>query len=129
MVLPYFTALVFGTMLPGLNLTEYAHHYDNVHIPLVKSLTGPNFPAVHTRHYFGGNPAFVNASYPVNWNSMATMEFRDQAHALTFLNIIGQPAAKAKIEEDEHLFMAHAPRTTQYEHKGQPEVDWYDDLK
>lgn len=42
---------------------------------------------------------------------MATMEFRDQAHALTFLNIIGQPAAKAKIEEDEHLFMAHAPRT------------------
>jgi hypothetical protein len=111
MVLPYFTAIVFGTMLPGINLTQYADHYDNVHIPLVKSLTGPNFPAVHTRHYFGGNPAFVNASYPVDWNSMATMEFRDQAHALTFLNIIGQPAAKAKIEEDEHLFMAHAPRT------------------
>jgi hypothetical protein len=111
MVLPYFTALVFGTMLPSLNLTQYADHYDNVHIPLVKSLTGRNFPAVHTRHYFGGNAAYVNASYPVDWDSMAVMSFRDEAHALTFMGIISMPEAAARIEEDEHLFMAHKPRT------------------
>jgi hypothetical protein len=111
MVLPYFTALVFGTMLSSLNLTQYADHYDNVHIPLVKSLTGANFPAVHTRHYFGGNAAFVNASYPVDWDSMAVMSFRDQAHALTFLGILNTPENKAKVAADEELFMEHAPRT------------------
>jgi hypothetical protein len=111
MVLPYFTALVFGTMAPGLNLTQYKDHYDNTHIPLVKSLTTINFPTVHTRHYFGGNAAFVNASYPVDWDSMAVMSFRDQTHALTFLSILNAPQAKAKIEADEELFMAHTPRT------------------
>jgi hypothetical protein len=111
MVLPYFTALVFGTMAPFLNLTGYQDHYNNVHIPLVKSLTGVNFPAVHTRHYFGGNPAFVNASAPVNWDSMAVMSFRDQTHALKFLSIINSPEAAKLIEEDEHKFMADAPKT------------------
>jgi len=111
MVLPYFTAIVFGTMLPGLNLTQYADHYDNVHIPLVKSLTGSNFPVIHTRYYVGGNPAFVNASSPVDYDSMATMQFRDMTHALTFMSIISAPEAAKKIAEDEHLFMASAPRT------------------
>jgi hypothetical protein len=111
MVLPYFTALVFGTKLATLNLTAYASHYDTVHIPLVKSLTGPNFPVIHTRHYFGDNAAFVNASAPVDWDSMAVMEFRDQAHALAFLGIVGKGEGKREVEEDEHLFMAGAPRT------------------
>ncbi|KAF2821043.1 hypothetical protein CC86DRAFT_107783 [Ophiobolus disseminans] len=110
MVLPYFTALVFGTMSPLLNLTQYKDHYDNTHIPLVKSLTGANFPAVHTRHYVGGNAAFVNASWPVDWDSMAVMSFRDQTHALTFLGIISAPGAKEAIERDEEEFMAHKPR-------------------
>jgi hypothetical protein len=111
MVLPYFTALVFGTMAPFLNLTEYKDHYNNVHIPLVKSLTGTNFPTIHTRHYFGGNPAFANASASVHWDSMAIMSFRDQTHALTFLGIATSPAAAKLIEEDEHKFMANAPKT------------------
>jgi hypothetical protein len=111
MVLPYFTALVFGTMLPSLNLSQYASHYDSIHIPLVKSLTKSSFPLVHTRRYFGGNAAFVNASAPVDWDSMAVMEFRDQAHALAFMSIIGVGEAKERIEEDERLFMEGKPRT------------------
>jgi len=111
MVLPYFTALVFGTMAPGLNLTQFAAHYNDVHIPLVQSLTATNFPVLHTRYYAGGNPAFVNASYPIDWDSMAVMSFRDQTHALTFMSIISRPENAKKIEEDEHLFMAAKPKT------------------
>ncbi|KAF1914528.1 hypothetical protein BDU57DRAFT_519570 [Ampelomyces quisqualis] len=110
MVLPYFTALVFGTMAPSLNLTEYKAYYDNVHIPLVKSLTGANFPVIHTRHYIGGNPVFANASAPVDWDSMAIMSFCNQTHALKFMSIITAPAAEKLIREDEHKFMANAPR-------------------
>lgn len=110
-MLPYFSALVFGTMAPGLNLTQYKDHYDNSHIPLVKGLTGINFPAVHTRYYAGGNPAFVNASWNYDWDSMAVMSFRDQAHALAFMGVINQPAAAAAIKADEEEFMAHQPRT------------------
>lgn len=110
-MLPYFSVLVFGTMAPGLNLTQYKDHYDNVHISLVKGLTGANFPTVHTRYYAGGNPAFVNASWNYDWDSMAVMSFRDQTHALNFMGIISQTAAAAAIEADEEEFMAHKPRT------------------
>ncbi|KAF3005622.1 hypothetical protein E8E13_002689 [Curvularia kusanoi] len=121
-MLPYFTALVFGTMAPGLNLTQYADHYNNVHIPLVKGLTGSAFPTIHTRHYVGGNPAFVNASAKVDWDSMAIMSFRDQAHAVAFMSIIAKPEAAAAIAKDEEEFMAGKPRTVIVGMEG--EVTW-----
>lgn len=109
MVLPYFIAVVLGISAPNLTLTQYAHHYDTIHIPLVKSLTGASFPTVHTRYYAGG--AFANASAPVDWDSMAVMQFRDQAHAVEFLGLVSRPDIKERIEEDEGLFMAGKPRT------------------
>lgn len=109
MVLPYFIALVLGIAAPNLTLTQYVDHYDNIHVPLVKSLTGDLFPTVHTRYYVGG--PFANASAPVDWDSMAVMQFRDQAHAVGFLGMVNQPEIKKRIEEDEHEFMAGLPRT------------------
>ena len=87
---PYFNVLVFGTMAPHLTLPEYKNHYDNIHVPLVRNLTGENFPPLHTRYYVGGTPAFVNASAKVDWDSMAVMSFRDQAQAVGVMGGLGR---------------------------------------
>ncbi|OSS45709.1 hypothetical protein B5807_09622 [Epicoccum nigrum] len=108
---PYFNVLVFGTMAPHLTLTQYKHHYDNVHVPLVRNLTGANFPPLHTRYYVGGNPAFVNASAKVDWDSMAIMSFRDQAQAVGFMGVLGREEVAEVVRRDEEEFMAGEPRT------------------
>lgn len=36
---------------PGLSASEFRHHYENVHVPLMKSLAGAIFPLSHTRRY------------------------------------------------------------------------------
>jgi hypothetical protein len=106
-----FTVLVFGTMAPHLTLTQYKNHYDNIHVPLVRNLTGENFPPLHTRYYVGGTPAFVNASAVVDWDSMAVMSFRDQAQAVGFMGVLGREDVKEIVSRDEEEFMGKEPRT------------------
>ena len=110
-MLPPFTVLVFGTMAPHLTLTQYKNHYDNIHVPLVRNLTGENFPLLHTRYYVGGTPAFVNASAKVDWDSMAVMSFRDQAQAVGFLGVLGREEVNEVVRRDEEEFMAGEPST------------------
>ncbi|KAK7423701.1 hypothetical protein QQX98_000891 [Neonectria punicea] len=38
---------------PDMTPGELKDHYENIHIPLMKSLAGPVFPIKHTRHYVG----------------------------------------------------------------------------
>ena len=108
---PYFNVLVFGTMAPHLTLPEYKNHYNNIHVPLVRNLTGENFPPLHTRYYVGGTPAFVNASAKVDWDSMAVMSFRDQAQAVGFMGVLGREDVKEVVRRDEEEFMGAEPRT------------------
>jgi hypothetical protein len=111
-MLPYFTVLIFGFRNPNMNLTEYKTHYEQTHIPLAKSIAGTAWPVSHTRHYFGGNQSLSAISYPVDWDSMAVMTFRDEKHAFTFQGLLGTPEAKEKIHGDEEIFMAEgSPHT------------------
>lgn len=36
---------------PGLSPEEFKHHWEKIHIPLLKQLVGYDFPLSHTRHY------------------------------------------------------------------------------
>ena len=41
----------FVTRKPTLTIEEFKHYWENTHIPLLKSLTGPLFPLHHKRRY------------------------------------------------------------------------------
>lgn len=46
-----YTVLLLVHRKPGLSGAEFRHHYENVHVPLIKSLAGALFPLSHTRRY------------------------------------------------------------------------------
>lgn len=105
-MLPLFTVLIFGFRAPNTTIQEYRNHYDNIHVPLAKSITGAAFPLSHTRHYYGENATLAAISAPVGWDSLAVLTFKDETHATTFNYLLSQPDAAAKIHADEKLFMA-----------------------
>lgn len=43
--------LLFVTRKPGMSPEDFKNHYENVHIPLVKSMGSEAFPLTHTRRY------------------------------------------------------------------------------
>ncbi|KAL1596974.1 hypothetical protein SLS60_008556 [Paraconiothyrium brasiliense] len=111
-MLPLFTVLIFGFRAPNTTIQEYQNHYDNIHVPLAKSLTGAAFPLSHTRHYYGLNATLAAISAPVDWDSLAVLTFKDATHAGTFSYLLAQPEAAAKIHADEQIFMAEgSPKT------------------
>ena len=105
-MIPLFTILIYGFRAANITHAEYKDHYDNVHVPLAKSIAGHAWPISHTRHYFGGNASLAAISAPVDWDSLAVLTFKDETHAFTFNHLIGQPEAAAKIHADEKLFMS-----------------------
>ncbi|KAI1380046.1 EthD domain-containing protein [Hypoxylon crocopeplum] len=46
-----YSVIVFVTRKPGTTPEQFKHHYDNVHIPLIRGIAGPFFPLSHTRRY------------------------------------------------------------------------------
>ncbi|KAL5464933.1 hypothetical protein PMIN06_000886 [Paraphaeosphaeria minitans] len=106
-MLPPFTVLIFGFRAPNTTIQECRNHYDNLHVPLAKSLTGAAFPLSHTRHYSGENATLAAISVPVEWDSLAVLTFKDSTHAGTFNYLLSQPEAAAKIHADEKMFMAN----------------------
>ena len=46
-----FTILIFAYRKPGLTPAQFRIHGEQIHIPLIKSLTGPLFPLSHVRRY------------------------------------------------------------------------------
>lgn len=105
-MLPLFTVLIFGYRASNITHAEYKNHYDNVHVPLAKSIAGSAWPISHTRYYYGGNATLAAISAPMEWDSMAVLTFEDESHAFKFNYVLGTPEAAAKIHADEKLFMA-----------------------
>lgn len=46
-----YTVLMLVYRSPELTPVQFRDHYENKHIPLMKSLTGHDFPLSHARHY------------------------------------------------------------------------------
>ena len=101
-----FTVLIFGFRGADKTVEEYRDHYDNIHVPLARSLTGPWFPLSHTRHYTGLNATLDAGSADVDWDSLAVLTFNNETHAGTFSYLLSQvPENAEKIHEDELKFM------------------------
>lgn len=110
-----------------MSIDEFKEHYENIHVPLLKSVTGASFPISHTRHYVAraesgaGDRAGVRtastkrleATAPVvlvgtkddvAWDAFATLTFRDELHFQQFFALVNDPAAAERIQEDEEKF-------------------------
>ncbi|KAL8658902.1 MAG: hypothetical protein Q9202_007371 [Teloschistes flavicans] len=109
--MPY-TILAFITRRPTLSPSEFSSHYENTHIPLLRSLMGPTFPTSHTRFYLARTapPAadpvvYAGAKEDFDYDVCAKLVFEDEAAFGRFFERMMVPEVKARIEEDEELFL------------------------
>lgn len=88
-----FQLLMIGRRRQDITPEQYRDHYENVHIPLMKNLTGDTFPVSHVRHYVkrtedpNGSadlpfPADVlmGTQADFEFDAVAILTWRDKAH-------------------------------------------------
>ncbi|PSN71308.1 hypothetical protein BS50DRAFT_280020 [Corynespora cassiicola Philippines] len=122
-----YSIVLFVSRKPGLSIAQFRHHWEEIHVPLLKSLTGNSFPLSHARNYVArvedgaGERAGVRTASSkkadstapvvlvgnkedVDWDGFATLTFRDELHFQQFFALVNQPEAADKIQEDEEAF-------------------------
>lgn len=105
--------LMFGRRRQDLTPAQFRDHYENVHIPLMRNLTGDTFPLSHERHYVaraqndnsfpalvlpGGDPAAFD------YDAVAILTYRDRAHFDANWAFFEDPETRRIIAEDEAKF-------------------------
>lgn len=118
-----YTVLLFVTRKATLTSEQFKDHWENKHIPLLKSLTGSLFPLHHTRRYFArierqgfGGPA--NRDHPLlalrgnvqefDYDAVAELTFQDEKAFHDFYKTIYDTEVAAKLAEDEEHFIDSA---------------------
>ncbi|KAI9372987.1 EthD domain-containing protein [Aspergillus egyptiacus] len=96
-----FTVLIFVTRRGDLTPSEFRHHWENEHIPLLQRLAGQTFPVRHTRHYLQ-QPAvpLVGDSADVTYDAFAVVQFASKAAFDEFVPVMSSP----DVVEDEDRF-------------------------
>jgi hypothetical protein len=118
--MPY-TVIVYETRNPSLTPAEFANHYDNVHIPLLKEVVGQAFPVSHHRYYFkrvegGGETTgtesgtapplvFYGTAEDFTYDAVVLMVFEDIEHFIRFKDAYDQSPRKAEIDAEEDTFI------------------------
>jgi len=115
---------------PTLTPTQFRHHYETQHMPLLTALMGPAMSAKHTRHYITRteNPAIssdptlsidslssVNAKYPttayagdgkdIDYDVYTEMEFEDMEMFTAFAMRLQELEKDGRLQEDEDRFL------------------------
>lgn len=108
-----FQLMMFGGRKEGLTPEQYRDHYENVHIPLMKNLTGDTFPLKHERHYVkrDGPPDFpaavlIGNQADFNYDAVAILTYRDKAHFDANWAFFEDEETAKLIKEDEAKFSA-----------------------
>ncbi len=99
---------VFVTRKPTLSPEEFEDHWENKHVPLLKSLSGARFPLSHTRHYLFRSESAPD--YPLNlvmgqprdfdFDAFAVVTFASEAALKEFSVTLSSP----EVTEDEDRF-------------------------
>lgn len=108
--------LMLGYRKPTLCPEEFRSHYENIHIPLVKSLTGASFPLSHTRRYIqraeakeqtGDFPALLlsGSQQDFDYDVIIELSFENEAAFYKFGQILAEPNVKAVVGADCDKFM------------------------
>ncbi|WAO92368.1 EthD domain-containing protein [Fusarium falciforme] len=113
--MPYHV-LMLAYRKPTLSPKEFYHHYETIHIPLVKSLAGVNFPLSHTRRYIqrsgakeqeGEFPALLlsGSQQDFDYDVMIELSFEDEEAFYRFGRTMGEPDVQAAVADDCAKFM------------------------
>jgi hypothetical protein len=109
-----FVIFAFETRKPGWTPEQFADHYDNVHVPLIKECVGTDFPLSHVRYYpkrISEAPdftplVFVGTPDDVKFDCITIMTFQDDEHAARFQKKYADPEIHARLEADETKYIA-----------------------
>ncbi|KPI43011.1 uncharacterized protein AB675_1786 [Cyphellophora attinorum] len=109
-----FRILILAWRKHGMAPEEFKNHYDNVHVPLVRELTGPLFPLSHRRSYIKRSQ-HQNGTYPAaviqgnqedfGFDCVAELAYEDEAHFQASGAALSTPEAGKRIYEDCVQFM------------------------
>lgn len=109
-----YRVLILVYRKPGMTPEDFKHHYETVHIPLVREITGPNFALSHTRRYIKLTKQ-GNGTYPAaliscsqddfEFDAVSELEFEDEATFQASFAAMNTPEAAKRIAEDCAMFM------------------------
>lgn len=102
--------LMFGRRRQDLSPAQYHDYYENIHMPLLRNLTGSAFPLSHERTYVLRDAPDYSAEVVLGeqddflYDSVATLTWRDQDHFNALFALYGDDVVGKKISEDEKNF-------------------------
>ncbi|KAL4876899.1 EthD domain-containing protein [Aspergillus karnatakaensis] len=108
-------ALLYVTRKPGTTPAEFQAYYDTVHLPLIKSLAGDDFPLSHKRLYLARPTAGDDNTYPVTallgsqedfpYDCITELTFPTEKALNKFFKRRMEPGTKEAVDADEQEFM------------------------
>lgn len=101
---PY-SIVVFVKRKATLSPSEFMHHWETVHVQLLRRLGGSRFPLSHTRHYIGpalhpAPPAQDSLTEAGRFDAFAVITFASEAAFRDFVPVMSLP----EVLEDEKIF-------------------------
>lgn len=107
-----FKILLTAHRKAGVTPAEFKDHYENTHLPLIKSITGPDFPISHSRSYIErsadgdfGARVFRGTQADFDMDVVAELAFEDMPALQRFFAAIGQGEGHKAIKADEEKFL------------------------
>lgn len=89
---------------PGLSSAEFRHHYENVHLPLIKSLASSLFPLSHTRRYTQ-HADEDHAATVGGIDCVTEMHFNAASDFTRFSEFLVSASVATKVQKDCEVFM------------------------
>jgi len=120
------TVIIYATRKQGMTPADFKQHYEESHVPLVKSIAGNHFPKSHTRFYVQrthtGDPndktneaypatVFVGGQEAFDYDAYAELVFEDMPALQQFMGCCMEPEAAKKIAADEEKFLERSKMT------------------
>ncbi|OJJ01765.1 hypothetical protein ASPVEDRAFT_28410 [Aspergillus versicolor CBS 583.65] len=107
-----FTVVLHVYRRSDLSPAEFKKHYEETHIPLMKSIGGEAFPLSHTRQYISHTNLVSEAQSDVGYDAISRMVFEDQSTFETFRGLLQSPENVSRVTEDcsQFLDLSKAPQ-------------------
>jgi len=84
---------------------DFKSHYENIHVPLMKSLMGDNFPICHARRYLTEALQPVSSGPLVGVDCITELTWRDKEHFQNFMAASSEASVAEKVAADCSMFM------------------------
>ncbi|KAF6799398.1 hypothetical protein CSOJ01_12541 [Colletotrichum sojae] len=95
--------IIFLHRKPGTTHAEFRDHYEYVHIPLTRELTGSLFPTLHARRYIDQGAALMGGEAEAD--AVVEVAFRDEAAAQAFFAAANAGEAAERLRKDNEQFL------------------------